>query len=498
MITCSLCSSKFIEGRVCVRCAKTYCPKEFVVKCPFCGDKLISGRIENESFNGILVQWFYIGPSKIGLVDFTEIPSFLPHFLYSSKLDKLTEKIIIFPSKSSSWRFCRVLAEKFGAQWEKYYKKLEKSRYTILFDASMKERYILLNLEATPQESVEFLLRYLHLFFSYAESFRKIDNSIVYRTLAETLFNYVNKLGIPFVKVDDHTLSIIRLLPDDLLQAYAEYMALKTMVKNDLSNVSELVKHKVDLLLQGIDFRFIDSLPAVFDILKTYVRLSSFLVLGKEDPILEQYIMNMLSIKDKKIKQKLKNFPDVLKSIKTLKESLSKREVYSSYEKFLHSVTESMKEAFEILKPRYLRMSEATALFRINEEYKRRIESGEVTYLPRLGSLRNYIQLLTNIFKNEELFPELRIVAGQNLLDLLEFRYWKEGDLLAFYEGIEIVKELAKLIVESMPKIRTRFGKIKGIKGYLDACLNLMVYSQFCLMANETKIAYELLRMSKK
>jgi len=501
MIKCSISPDKFAKGKICVNCAKAYCEKESISECSFCGGKLVEAYINEETFDGNLVEWLFLGPAKIGLVDFEEIPSFLPRFIYSPAFKETTEKIVLFPSKKSSWEFAKVLTKQSEILSMEYEKRYDKSRYTTLYDQIKKERYVLLNLEAIPAEAINFLLSFILQVFSQITVLREADTSVIKQAFAETLFDYVHKLGIPFVTVDEYTLFIAQYLPEDLVQTYTEYSVLKTLLNVDLSKVSELIRHKIDLWFTGIEYKYMDAFFAVYDILKTYVRIASLLALAQEHKALEQYVNPIFHSKNKECKEKLKEFLDIVKCIDIIIKGLSRKEVYASYELFLESVASVLKQTFSILEPRYLRIFEALALFHISEEYKRKIENNEIPYIPKFGSVEEFSKLLMNIFERENVFSELRIIAGQTLLDLLEFRFWIKRDFLAYFEGVKLVQKLAKLIEDSVPEINKRMGKVEGLKGpigYHDACLGLITFSQFSYVLNDKETASQLIDMSKR
>jgi len=501
MLRCSISPDKFTKGKVCISCGKAYCEKETLSECPFCEGKLVEAHINEEAVDGNLVQWLFLGPVKVGLVDFEEIPSFLLRFVYSKAFKETKEKIVLFPSKRSSRKFASVFTKKSEMLSKEYEKRYEKSRYTILYDDMKKEKYVLLNLEAIPTDSLEFLLSFILRVFSQGTVLREVRTDVIKQAFSETLFNYVQNLGIPFVTVDEYTMFVAQYLPEDLVQTYTEYSVLKSLLNVGLNKVSELIRHKIDLLFAGIEYKYMDNLLAVYDILKTYIRLASHLALAQECEALEQYVTIAFQNKNEECKKKLKEFPDILKCINIIIEGLSNIEIYTSYESFLESVASVLKQTFSILQPRYLRISEALALFHISQEYKRKIENNEIPYLPKFGSLEEFTKLLRNIFQKEHLFPELRIISGQTLIDLLEFRLWQKGDFLAYFEGIEIVQELALLIQNSIPGITKRLGKVEGTKGYLgyhDACIALVAFSQFAQMLNDRETASKLVNISKR
>jgi len=223
MIKCSICPDKFIQGKICINCGKAYCEKESVSKCRFCKSKLIKAYIKEETFDGNLLQWLIIGASKIGLVDFEEIPYFIPKFILSKEFKRISERIVIFPSKKSSWKFAKNLMKRCEISFYEYERRYDKSRYMIIYNTHKKERWILLNLGAIDHEFIDFLLSFILKVFSQLPLLRRSCSNFIRQAFSKTLFNYVHKLGIPFVYVDEFTLKLARELPNRLAQVYAEY-----------------------------------------------------------------------------------------------------------------------------------------------------------------------------------------------------------------------------------------------------------------------------------
>jgi len=499
MIKCSICAGKFTKGKVCISCGKAYCKKETLLECPFCRIGLTEAQITEQKLGENVIEWLTLGTFRIGLVDFKEIPSFAFRLYHSSAFEfAKSHQIIVFPSKESSWKFYsyfRTVSE--------YDKIFEKSRYSIVFEPTKKKQYILLNLEAiTPDTAdAEFMIVFLSNVFSQIEVFREIDNKVIKEALGEVLFDYVHKLGIPFVTVDEDTKQYAQILPEDLLGIYAEYVALKKLAKDYLREVPNFLRYKIELIFSRIESQRLDSLPGIFDIVNAYVRLASVLALTQEYKPLEQYIENLFYSMHNKVKKKIENFPDVIKCIDTIIEELTRKEVYVSYESYLENVSKVFKNILATLRPRYLRVSEVTTLFEIGQKYERMIENGEMAYIPKIGSLEEFSESLVHVFRKEDVFPELRIVAGQTLQSILIKRILWENNYFAYLQGVKHVQELAQLIENSIPNIEERMGKIDGEScplGYHDACLALIKFSQLSYAMNDNDSAVKLMNLSKR
>lgn len=137
----------------------------------------------------------------------------------------------------------------------------------------------------------------------------------------------------------------------------------------------------------------------------------------------------------------------------------------------------------------------------IGQKYERMIENGEMAYIPKIGSLEEFSESLVHVFQKEDVFPELRIVAGQTLQSILIKRILRENNYFAYLQGVKHVQELAQLIENSIPNIEERVGKIDGEScplGYHDACLALIKFSQLSYAMNDNDSAVKLMNLSKR
>lgn len=477
MIKCSLCNNKFIDGNVCIKCGKAYCKNESLSSCPICEIKLTDAKITEERFGDDVIEWLTLNTFRVGLVDFSELPTYLPRLLCSSHFGHTKNyQIVVFPSKESSWKIYRHFQKEMTGQASDYDEIFEKSRYSIIWEPIQNKKYIFLNFEAITSETAEFLIVFLSNVLSQIESFRQADDKIIKVTLVKIRFDCAQKLGIPFIALDEETIGYIQSLLVGFQEIYAEYAALNKLTEDYLKEIPDFLRYKIELLFSLIDDNNLDYLQGQFAILNTYIKIASILAFAEEHDLIRQYIESLVYSKHQEVKKKIETYSDVSTCIDDIIAELSKKELYDSYESFLENVSRMLKNTFVVLKPRSIGIPDMEALIEISQMYESMIETGEEPNNPKFGSLDEFCEVLLNIFHKKDLLPESRIVVGQILEGILLERVLWENNYFAYLQGRDFVQELAQLIVNNIPNIKERLGKIDI--GYHDACLVLIKFSQ--------------------
>lgn len=503
MIKCSTCADKFTKGRLCLDCGKAYCKKETYHECPFCKSDLVAAQIVEEKLDKNTIEWLALGTSQVGLVDFEQVPPFLPRLLHSSSFKGIEKyQLVLFPSKKSSWKITNYFKRKAGMPEIEYDDLFEESRYGVVEELETRKRYIFVNMKVATPNTVKFLVVFLINLFSEIEEFREVDNKIIAEALGKALFNHNRKLGISFVVGDETTREYFEILQENLPGIYAEYIVSKQLSKDYLKEIPDFLSHKIELLFSGIDYKRLFFLRGVYEIFNVFFQLSSILALAQEYQPLKQYVNNIFYSKNSGVKKRLKkDFPDVVKCIDIIIRELSRKAVYESYETYLKKVSKLIENVFDVLSPKYLKISEVGALFEVAQEYERRIEIGKEPYIPKFGSVEKFSDYLLQLFHRDDIYPELRILAGQLLESILVIRVQKENNYLAYSHGLKLVQELAQLIENSVSDIEKRLnimGNEYGVIGYHDACLHLIAFSQFCHIMNDEDSAMKLINLSKR
>lgn len=481
-----------------------YCEKKPVTICPFCKSSLKEAQITEEKLDGTIIEWLTIETLRIGLVGFERIPTSLaPILSATSVLNETSQyRVVLFPSKRSSWKMANCFRKSLGKSESAYHKIFDRSRYTLVEDPRTKKRYILLNLEAVDSGTVGFLISFLNDLFSQINKLRELNVDITVEALAKGLFHYVQSIGIPFVMRDEELEDYFEIIRQNLPGIYAEYAVLKNLSKGYTKEILDFLSHKYDLLFSGIDHESLVFLRGVYEVINAYIQISSLLALAQEHEPLRKYVNSVFYSKQDKERKELGDFPDINECFNIIVETLSQKEAYVSYESYLKSVSRVLETVLRVLRPRYIRIGEVDALFEISQRYEWLIEKGEEPYIPKFGSINDFCQLLSRLFHRKDVYPELRIMAGQFLQGILMFRIWKESNYAAYLQGLGHVQELAQLIVDNIQNIGKRLGRTYSQHGraleYNDACLLLTSFTQFCHIMNDEDSALKLIGLSKQ
>lgn len=502
MLKCSSCAGKFVRGKLCLDCGKAYCGSENISDCPFCRSRLVEAEVTEEVIGQNIIEWLHIGNIQMGFVDFRQIPPYILRTLHSSGFKSIEKyRLVLFPSKRSSWEVTNYFRRKMGIPTIEYQKSFEKSRYALVEDPDSKKLYIFLNMSAAAPNIIEFLTVFLSNLVSRIKKFRKSDNEILAEALGKALFNHNAKLGISFITGDEITKEYFEILQDNVIGIYSEYTTLEELSEDFLKEMPTFLSQKIELLFSKIEYDRLFYLRGVYDLFNIFIQVSSFLALAQGYQPLKQYVNNVFNLNRDEVKKRLKgDFSDVLKSLGMIVGNLSQKKAYKSYKSYSESVAETLKCALGILRPKYLRFSEIGSLFQISKEYERKIEIGMDPYLPKFGTVDEFSRLLLRLNQRNDIFPEMRIVAGQSLLSILTFRIWKKNDYVSYLQGLELVQELARLIVDNVPAMKSRMGRTErecGLIGYHDACLALMAFSQFSSAMNDADSVLRLTNLSK-
>jgi hypothetical protein len=204
MITCT-CGHEILKGKICPSCARIFCDECLVeTGCPFCKASLTEIDIENQEFQGKIVQWISDGTGwKIGVTGFSELPR---NILYISKTVAREPhvKFVISPNKRTSEQFNVALCKTIGCRRPDYIRTpAEESRYSVVVSPETHMAFILLNAGAIPDASV---MRFLTLVISETTvtlpNIRAKIEKPVLEMLRNTLQGYVKNFGIEFLVVD--------------------------------------------------------------------------------------------------------------------------------------------------------------------------------------------------------------------------------------------------------------------------------------------------------
>jgi hypothetical protein len=502
LVKCTLCPNRLLEGKICLTCGKTYCKNENVSICPFkCQGELSEFKVSEEKLNGNTLEWLTIAGSRVGLMDFDEVPSSLPAVINSLTVEIPQKyRLILFPNRKSACKIINYLRKKSGLEDVGYDKSFDKSKYTLMEDVETNKEYILLNLEATNPQHMKFLITFLATVFSKINAYRKTKHKRIIEAICKGVFDYERRLGLPFVLVDEELKERMEHLPNILPGVYAEYEATIEMMKSFPQEIPDFLRQKMELLSAKRNPDFVGWLDTLFDFVGAQIQIASILAASAEETHLNSYINRHFRDLDNENKRRLSSFSDLSRCAEIIIEDLSQKMIYSSYEAYEEKVSHTFVKALEVISPKTLRISEIDKLFEISQKYEEMIERNLPPIAPHLGTFTEFNTFLLRLFHRNTLFPETRIIVGQILQGNLVFKIWKQNDYVAYLQGLNLTKNLADLIVEKLPEIKKRFVKHAphSTLGYHDACLALLMFAQFASMINDEENAKQLIEESKR
>jgi hypothetical protein len=162
---------------------------------------------------------------------------------------------------------------------------------------------------------------------------------------------------------------------------------------------------------------------------------------------------------------------------------LSGLQLCPTYESYLNSVANALTEALNAIEPRYVHLAESVMLANIAEQFSKDIEAGGFLIIPEIGSVNNFMDLLSKIFYKNGVYPEVRIIAGLILHNLQTTLLRLGIDPILYKKTVGTVLDLSKLIEDSVPEIQRIKDLVPWYRGspleYLDAVLDLLAESQF-------------------
>lgn len=505
MLLCSSCPSRFIVGSVCSGCSKLFCHDHRFTSCPFCSSPLEEISVENEEFDGITAQWLNFKDSRgVGVVRLDRLPSYTMNIVRKIPHIKGEWKIVLFPSKVDSMEFEGVIREKHG-QTRPTRPLSERSRYTVLSFERTDPVYLLLNVSAIKESALIFLL---DLSSKFSERFA--DNRLLleshYRELVDvfvqTFFSYDKKMGIPFVYANEVILELVRNMIQNLQQNYIESITIREMLKESRFNaLADYIAYKIGLSLETFDHEMRFQLIEVYQVIDKMFHIAILLSSISDHTPLFQYTTNTFRKDFETFKANYFELPDLLRAVDLLFSKKDKID-FSSYERFVKTTKELFSEAFREIEARYVSLGETIALMKISEFYLEGLQNGLYPYDQNIGFVDNYIELLEGVFDKEGIYPEVRIMAGMALLNILFTWTTLDRDYSRFLTLVERTKLFSSLLVKSLPEIQRKNGTMTGFVGsplaYEDAAINLLSTSKMARSFEDLERENELLKLAEQ
>jgi hypothetical protein len=483
---------EFKGGVVCTECGRTFCHADVPLnKCGVCQGKITRIEARYEDVLGETVCWIKRGGNdrEFGFLGFDTFPRSLPDILKLNPSD--TQRLIFSPSKRAGWNLLNAAGRISGSeQWEQYYAEMEKSRYSVLMVPDRGFRYILVNCGAVPSAklsaTVSFVEKSVEILFSLENS----DTSNFTRMTVETLFDYVRRTGFPYVFADKESLQFGRAFPQKLPEFYAELQATQQLLESDLSEASDLVLGKLELLFSTIQSASFIPLNVIYSYLSQFTQIEVLVAIAsKYDPI-RPTVLDAYNRLYAQLKKNLEDFPDLLSALEAVKSSVSGTASYHSFQEFVDVIARGFRDAFGILGPRYVRLSEMDPLMIASQEYERQILSNHPTYLEGLGTVDEFFSKFAYVMEKEDNPIEIRLLMGETLLRVMTAKLVTAQDTETIRRAAGLVIRFSEILDSGLDQVHQHYGKLELAGTALDygeGVEMLYAYGQLALVKGDSE-----------
>jgi hypothetical protein len=473
--------------------------------CPLCESRLEELSIENEKVDSITIQWLLFGNSKsVGASGLDSLPSYTSDTIRKMALGKSALKIILFSSKADSVKYEQILVEKQGQRFPGKMI-IEKSRYTIFFNQESDVVYLLLNESAITATTISFLVSFFTKLLAKFESHKNIlerHYEELAGIFAEVFFSYSNKMSIPFVSADEMTSNFVHFMVRDIQLGYLEGLVIKELSSEGAFNdLADYLTYKITMSFETFDHEMRFQLIEVYQILHQVLQIAALIASTSQFQSLSKNVENYFNRLYAEFRTKYSELPDLLRAIDSINANKSQIS-FSSYDEYIKAIGRLANTAFHEIEARYVSLGEAVALIKLSEFYLDGLQRGEYVFHPRLGFIDNYTEILEKIFAKEGVYPEVRVIAGMALEEILFARAFKDHDYVRFLRLVDHIKRFCKLVEESIPEIMKKNGTISGFTGspltYEDAVLKALGASSVARSFGDLKTEKELVSIAER
>lgn len=499
MLVCSQCPKPFHNGHICVKCSRLYCSEHSLGICPLCKGHLEELSTEDEKVDNFTVQWLLFRNSKsVGASGLDSLPSYTSDTIMKMALDKSALKIILFSSKADSVKYEKILMEKKGQPFPGKMI-IEKSRYTIFFNQESDVVHLLLNESAITATTISFLVSFftklLAKFESHKDIFEKHYKELA-GIFADVFFSYSHKMSIPFASADEMTLNFVHFMVRDIQLGYLEGLVIRELSSEGAFNdLADYLTYKITTSFETFDYEMRFQLIEVYQILRQMLLIAALIAFTSQFQSLSKNVENYFNRLYAEFRTKYSELPDLLRAIDSINANRDQIS-FSSYDEYIKTIGQLANIAFHEIEARYVSLGEAVALIKLSEFYLDGLQRGECVFQPRLGFIDNYIEILEKIFAKEGIYPEVRVIAGMALEDILFAWAFKDHDYLRLLKLVDHIKQFCKLVEESIPEIMKKNGTISGFTGspltYEDAILKALSASKMARSFGDLKTEKEL------
>jgi len=441
-----------------------------------------------------------LGVSRIG-----KLPNYTVNIIRKISSGNRNLKIIIFPSKADSIEYEKVILQKQGlAQPDRVIS--EASRYTLLSSKQKNLLYLLLNKKSIEENAINFLIELFKKILAKIEEYGDVleeQDERLTRAFAESLFSYNRKMGIPFIYADEMVRTYVTFSVQNIQQSYLEGLVLREMISEGvhIDRLADYLEYKIGIIFESFDFEMRFQLFEVFEVLQKMILVASLMSSVSISEPLSQNLTNIFKKHLENFKLRYSELHDFLRAVDSIFAEHMKI-TFSSYNEYTEIVSTLILTAFSEIEARYVTLAECVTLLGLSQFYLDGLENGELVRAPHIGSIYNYIELLEGIFSREDIYPEVRIIAGMALEDILFSWTFMDHNFLRYLKIIDCVKQLCKLIEKSLPEIRKKNGPLNGFTGspltYEDFVLKLLVTSKTARSFGDFMTEKELIDIAEK
>lgn len=435
-----------------------------------CKSGLLNIKVDPRKHGGSVFQWISSSHGKqFGLAaEFSEIPQIAFDLLRSPVSASDEYDIIFFPSKTHARSFLRKIVKGvpngtlvLGAPYEK---PPDTSRYTVIILPETRKFCVLLNVAAVRESALNFLIAYFNGLFQHLKELSMANERNMY-SITETILKCVRRYNsyydIKFFVADE----FIKLLANNWLAklwwSYAENLTLKELSSDrSLSiDISSYISYKISAVFDLIRNTEFYSMIDLINLAGVHADALNIVFSLSENVHLFRIGLSKFERENKSIVMRISR-KDVAMALNTFVQEMSDEALYRKYEDFGYAVCRNLTKFLSSLKPTYVWLEEAYSLAMPALSYQRQIEENLEPWVPQFGNIDDFTELLSKVFKKidsyPELYPEIPLVAGYALLQLLEYLAEWRGKARYLNKSLKVGKKLALALDKMLPEIKQK------------------------------------------
>ncbi len=494
---CSLCPTSLDEFSLCSVCGRAFCGRHSAEHCVVCGALTfkVSAVDRNWRDTSTIVTWLFTEGVRVGLVGFDQVPPISNVVVgdLRNREGPVPFEVILFPNKDLSNTFHSPFSERLDPYLKgKGLRALPAaSRYSVLYDRESGLSTVLLNTEVLSETSVRFVLDFLKAMFDSFPIDLEESQEQISKLVFTVLKDYNARFSIPFVDFGPHTQLTFRLFQTNLNQCYTEFNAVrKVALEHDPRGAADFLQYRLNLIQSHTDWSALDYLEGALEVFYRYVEAMTLVKSLSSIISLSELASNLSSRNIEYFKTKLVNYPDIVSATSRIQTLFDNDECFKSRTSYIEGCSYALIEAAKMLQPRYVRLDEAVTLVAIAANHRNAIELGKEPPMSELGSTDDLVTLASRVFETPNVYPEVRVMAGVALAEILFGRIIAKHDFLAYRRAIPVVRDLARLIEATLDEImaknpETAFKNEHGI-------LNILSLAAAARLFGDTREAHNL------